>query len=583
MILKEVRINMLKSQHLRTLNTQGDGLRLGTGWSPADLAKPQVLLDSVSGESHPGSYHLDKLVGSVKNALYANGCKPAVYTVTDMCDGIAMFHEGMNYSLLSREVIAMMVEIHAKGAPFDGIVLVSSCDKSIPAHLMALARLNIPGIHLCGGSMLPGPEFQSSEKLYDSGNKARQGEITTNQLLREQVNSCPSCGACQFMGTASTMQIMSEALGLSLPGNALVPSFMNRLEHLAYQAGEQVKYLIEEKLTPRQIITRKAFENAIIVHAAVSGSTNATLHLPAIAHEAGLEITADLIEEIHSKVPVLVSMKTSGKWPTELLWYAGGVPGLMRELSDYLHLDAMTITGKTLGENLANLEKEEFFRVGQGYLKNYGLTPRDVINPVSKPYKKGGGLAILRGNLAAEGSVIKHAAVDPRMHVHTGPARPFDREEDAVEAILCGAIKPGDVVIIRYEGPRGTGMPEMLTATEAIFNNPELVATTALVTDGRFSGATRGPAVGHVSPEAAVGGALALVEEGDLILIDIPGRKLDIVGIAGKKTTPDEIENVLEERRKKWQGPPEKHKGVLGLYQSIAVSSIKGAYLNWDK
>ncbi|MDW7673584.1 MAG: dihydroxy-acid dehydratase [Bacillota bacterium] len=573
----------MKSQFLRKVNTQGDGLRLGTGWSPADLGKPQVLVESVFGESHPGSYHLDKLVNAAVKSLYSNGCKPASYTTTDICDGIAMAHDGMNYSLTSREIIAMMVEIHALSAPFDGTIMISSCDKSIPAHLKALARLNMPGIHICGGSMTPGPDYLSSEALYGLGDKEKRGEITSEQLLTEQINSCPSCGACQFMGTASTMQVMSEALGLSLPGNALMPAYMNRLEHLASLAGQQVKELMDANITPKEILTRKAFENAIIIHAAISGSTNATLHLPAIAHEVDLEITADLFEEIHSKIPVLVSLKTSGKWPTELLWYAGGVPALMKELKDYLHLDALTVTGKTVGENLEQLEREGYFEVGKGYLRNYGLKTEDVITPLANPYKKGGGLAVLYGNLAPEGAVVKHAAVDPKMHVHTGPARPFDSEEAAVEAIISGIIKPGDVIIIRYEGPQGAGMPEMLRTTEAIYTNPELVATTALVTDGRFSGASRGPCIGHVSPEAAVGGPLAFIENGDLIEIDIPNRKLAVVGVNGAPTAAEELTAIIESRKANWQQPHKDSKGVLGLFQSLAVSPIKGAYLKWDK
>ncbi len=568
---------------MRVLNAQGDALRLGTGWTLKDLDKPQVLIDSVFGESHPGSYHLDKLVDLARVSLYTNGCKPGVYTVTDMCDGIAMGYEGMSYSLLSREMIAMMVEVHATSSPFDGIVLVSSCDKSIPAHLKALGRLDMPGIHISGGAMLPGPNFQSSEKMYDLGEKRNRGEFKTEDLLVEQVNSCPSCGACQFMGTASTMQLMSESLGMSLPGNAIMPTGINRLEHLSYDAGARVAEMIKEGLTPSKIMTKKAFENAIMIHAAVSGSTNATLHLPAIAHELGLDVPVDLFEEIHEKIPVLVNMKTSGKWPTQLLWFAGGVPALMREISDYLHMDALTVTGKTVGENLDELEKSGYFKTAEGYLNNYGVGYRDIINPVSKPYKKGGGMAVLYGNLAPEGSVVKHAAVDPAMYDHTGPAKTFDCGEDAFEAIYSGQIKPGDVVIIRYEGPRGHGMPEMLKPTEGIYNNPELVSTVALITDGRFSGATRGPAIGHVSPEAAAGGPIGLVEDGDLIHVDIHNRKINIVGINGKPCSEEEIQNVLAERKKGWKKPEKDRKGALGLFQTLAVSPIKGAYLEWDE
>jgi len=567
------------SQDMRIQNAQGDALRLGTGWSPEDLSKPQILIDSTYGDSHPGSYHLNKLVDAAKFSAYASGCKPAVYAVTDMCDGIAMGEVSMRYSLVSREIIAMMTEIHAMAAPFDGVVLISSCDKSIPAHLISLARLNKPGIHICGGSMLPGPNNQSSEKMYYTGELHNQGKVSAKELLLEQINSCPSCGACQFMGTASTMQIMSEALGMSLPGGAIMPATMNRIEHMAYTAGGHVKQLIETNLLPSQILTRKAFENAIMVHAAVSGSTNAMLHLPAIAHAANLEITMDLFEEIHGKIPVLTSMKTSGKWPTQLLWFAGGVPAIMREISDYLHLDALTVTGKTVGENLAQLEEDGFFKTAEGYLNNYGVSYRDVIQSVDKPYKASGGTAVLYGNLAEKGCVVKHAAVDPNMHQHTGPAKTFDSGDNASDAIYAGKVKPGDVVVIRYEGPRGNGMPEMLKPTEAIYNLPELVSTVALVTDGRFSGATRGPAIGHVSPEAASGGTIGLVEDNDLIEIDIPNRKINIVGINGELKSREKVEEVLEDRRKHFVPRENKNKGALRLFQELAVDATQGAFL----
>lgn len=571
------------SQKMRIENAQGDALRLGTGWSPEDLAKPQVLVDSTYGDSHPGSYHLNRLVETVKNSLYSNGCKPAVYTVTDMCDGIAMGESSMRYSLVSREVISMMTEIHALAAPFDGVILISSCDKSIPAHLISLARLNKPGIHICGGSMLPGPNNQSSEKMYYYGELRNQGKVSDQELLLEQINSCPSCGACQFMGTASTMQIMSEALGMSLPGGAIMPAAINRLEHLAFAAGGVESQLIKSNLLPSEILTRKAFENAVMVHAAISGSTNAMLHLPAIAQAANVEISMDLFDEIHGKIPVLTSMKTSGKWPTQILWFAGGVPAIMREISSFLHLDALTVTGKTVGENLDQLEKDGFFKTAEGYLNNYGVTYRDVIHSVEKPYKSSGGTAVLYGNLAEKGCVVKKAAVDPKMYKHVGPARTFESGDKASEAIYNGEIIPGDVVVIRYEGPRGNGMPEMLKPTEAIYNQPELVSTVALVTDGRFSGATRGPAIGHVSPEAMAGGAIGLVEDNDLIEIDIPGRKINIVGINGEHKTPEEVDIVLAERRKSYVPRENNNKGVLRIFQELAGDASQGACMMRNK
>ncbi|KKM09787.1 dihydroxy-acid dehydratase [Clostridiales bacterium PH28_bin88] len=571
---------MLRSQKLREVNAQGDSLRLGTGWNIQDLAKPQVLVESVFGDSHPGSYHLDRLAEAAKIGVYEKGGKPGVFTVTDMCDGIAMAHDGMNYSLVSREIIAAMVEIHAMASPYDAMVLISSCDKSIPAHLIALARTDMPGLHVCGGSMMPGPGYMSSEKLYECGNQVLKGEMSQEDLLYHQNHACPTCGACQFMGTASTMQVMSEALGMSLPGNALMPAVTNKITQTANRAGRQAMELLERGIRPSHILTREAFENAIMVHAAVSGSTNATLHLPAIARELGISLDPKVFDEIHRKIPVLVSLKTSGKWPTELLWYAGGVPAVMMEIRDFLHLDALTVTGKTVGENLADLEARGFFRETTSFLVNFGLTRGDIIHSVDKPYRPGGGLAVLTGSLAPEGAVVKHAAVDPKMHRYVGPARPFNSEEEAVAAILDGRVKPGDVVIIRYEGPQGAGMPEMLKTTEAIYTNPGLVATTALVTDGRFSGASRGPCIGHVSPEAAAGGPIALVEEGDLISIDIPNRSLEVVGVAGENKSPAEVAAVLGERRARWQRPQDKApKGILGLFSRLAASPMKGAYM----
>lgn len=571
------------SQKMRKINGQGDALRMGTGWTPNDLHKPQIIIDSVYGDSHPGSYHLNKLVDCAKNALYSAGCKPAVYTVTDMCDGVAQGSKSMCYSLVSRELIAMMTETHAMAAPFDGIVLVSSCDKSVPAHLIALARLDKPGIHICGGSMLPGPKFLSSEIMHHYVVLRNRGEMTTEELIRQQANSCPSCGACQFMGTASTMQIMSEALGMSLPGTAIMPASTTHIEHAAFNAGLQVAKLVENNITPSKILTQKAFENAIMVHAAISGSTNATLHLPAIAHELGIEIKMDLFEKIHSEIPVLVSMKTSGKWPTQLLWFAGGVPAIMREIKDYLHLDALTVTGETVGENLDRLEREGYFKTAEDYLKNYGATYRDVIHSIDKPYKAKGGTAVLYGNLAPKGCIVKHAAVDEKIHVHTGPAKTFVGDQNTCDAVYNGEIKPGDVVVIRYEGPRGNGMPEMFKTTEAIYNNPDLVSSVVLVTDGRFSGATRGPAIGYVSPEAQVGGPIALIEDGDLIHVDIPNRIIKIIGINGKEMTDEEIDKVLEARKLNWKPRENNNKGALRMFQELAADACHGAYLDYNR
>lgn len=569
----------MRSQELRKVNAQGDGLRLGTNWMVDELEKPQILIESAHGDSHPGSVHLNKLSDMVSRGVYVSQGKPGLHTVTDICDGIAMAHDGMNYSLLSREIMAAMVEVHVRSGIWDGVVTISSCDKSIPAHLKAMARLDMPAIHVPGGAMASGPRHISSEILYGYGDRVAKGVMTEDELINYQNEVCPSCGACQFMGTASTMQIMSEALGMALPGSALLPAHMMRVGQFAYEAGKRVLDLVGKNIIPSKILTLETFENAIMVHAAISGSTNAMIHLPAIAHELGIDLTPGLFDEIHRRIPVLVSLKTSGKWPTEVFRHAGGVPAVMKEISGFLNLDVLTVTGKTLGDNLADLDRIGYFEKADGYLSNYGLEKKDIIHTVDDPCNPGGGVAVLVGNLAPEGAVVKHSAVDPDMHRHVGKARPFDSEEECVDAILNGKIKPGDILIIRYEGPRGSGMPEMLRTTEAIYTNPDLVSTTALITDGRFSGATRGPAVGHVSPEAAVGGPIALIEEDDLISIDIPNRHLEIVGVNGVEKKSEEIENTLLRRKQKWVPKVDEHRGVLGLFSRLVTSPMKGAYI----
>jgi dihydroxy-acid dehydratase len=570
---------MFRSQICRRLSPETDPIRLGSGWTLSDLGKMQVLIDSTYGDSHPGSVHLDKLVRAAANGIYENGGKPAVYTITDICDGVATGHEGMNYSLPSRDIIAAMVEIHAICGGFDALITVSGCDKAVPGHLMAQARLNIPGVHICGGSMMPGPGFLSAEKLYQYQREIKAGNFNNREIVYYQNHACPTCGSCQYMGTASTMQVMSEALGMSLPGTALMPAYSKLITQKANEhAAALVKIVRQGGPKPQDIMTKEAFVNAIVMQAAIAGSSNAVLHLPAIAHELGIDLPLQLFDDIHTRVPVLVSLKTFGRWPTQYLWFAGGVPALMRELRDYLHLDALTITGRTLGENLKDLEEKGFFDETASYLAAMGLKPTDIISSLNKPISRGG-LAVLWGNLAPEGAVVKKAAVAEEMYYHVGPARPFDNEEDAVEAILTGMIVPGDVVIIRYKGPRGSGMPEMLKATEAIYNVPELVTSTALVTDGRFSGATRGPAIGHVAPEAVVGGPIALVKENDLIRIDIPQRRLEIIGVGGREEPPEVIEKTLIQRYKTWRNPLPPAKGVLGMFRSMASSPAKGGGL----
>lgn len=576
-IIKKTKSYLAKIQGIKAVSPEVEPLLYGAGWMIEDFKKPQILVESVYGGSHSGSKHLNDLAEMISVGIYTSGGKPALFYVSDICDGIATGHDGMNYSLVSREIISAMVEIHTSVFPADGLVLLSTCDKAIPAHLMTMARLGIPAIHVPGGSMDPGPDFLSPEKCYECLDLVNEEKMTEEEQRYYQVHACPTNGACQYMGTASTMQCLSEALGLSLPGNALVPANSNMAKRYANRAGKQIMDLVQRGINPRHILTREAFENAIAVHSAIGGSTNALIHLPAIANQLGVKLDPDIFNTINEKVPVLVDIKTSGRWPSQFLWYAGGIPAVMREIKDFLHLDCMSITGKTLGENLNEFEKENFFERRQFYLHNFNLKFNDVIRPIEDPLHPGGGMRVLRGNLAPDGAVIKHSACAKKMFVHTGPARVFNSEEDAVESILTKRIKPGDVIIIRYEGPKGAGMPEMLRTTEAIYTNPALVDTTALVTDGRFSGATRGPAIGHISPEAAEGGPIALVEEGDMIKIDVPNKRIDIIGISFKEKTEKYIEKVLQKRKKLWINPLNPKKGVLKIFEKLASSPMNGA------
>ncbi len=570
---------VLRSQQIRLINRQGDALRLGMGWSVNDLGKPQILVESTAGDAHPSTTHLGGVVEQVKIGVYQLGGKPAVFTATDVCDGQAQAHEGMSYSLVSRDVLAAMLEIHALAHPHDGVVAISSCDKAVPGHLIGLARVNLPAIHVPGGTQLNAPDGITSDYMYPMGDKHDQGEISEEELLAAQKNASPSCGACQFMGTASTNQVISEALGMALPGSALIPAVLTAHQRMSHQSGQQIMKLVEMNLTPDKILTRKAFENAMMLHAAVRGSTNLLLHLPAIAREVDIEVRPEDFDEIGRRVPVLTNIKTAGPHPAEYLWYAGGVPALMLELMDFLHLDVMTVTGKTLGENLEEIKKSTFFWETRSFLKNYGLKWRDLIKTVQEPVVAGGHVAVLRGNLAPEGAVIKHGAVSPEMQQHTGPAVVFEREEEAIRGVLGGQVKPGNIMVIRNEGPRASGMPEMYFCTAIVASRPELSNSVAIITDGRYSGATKGPCIGHVTPEAFLGGPIALVHNGDLIRMDVAGRSLNIVGFEGREESAEEVERVLAERRSRWTQPVNIHKkGILAAYSRMAAGPMQGAY-----
>lgn len=581
----------LISQEMRKLAPELDPLRIVTGWTPEELSKPQIFIESTFGDSHPGSGHLDKLVNRVRMGVAKAGGHGARYFVTDMCDGESQGTDGINYSLASREMIANMIEIQANATPFDAGVYLASCDKGLPGNLMGLCRVNIPSIVVSGGTMNAGPEMLTLEQLGMYSAQYERGEIDEDKLNWAKQNACPSCGACSFIGTASTMQIMAEALGLSLPGSALMPATSPDLLDYAQKAGERaVEMAHEEGMRPSDIVTMDSFENAILVHAAISGSTNSLLHIPAIAHELGIEITGDTFDRLHRNARYLLDIRPAGKWPAEVFYYAGGVPAIMEEIKDHLHLDAMTITGKTVGENLEELKKDGFYERCEKWLEdfnkryNVNVTRSDIIRPYDNPIGTDGSIAVLKGNLAPEGAVIKHTACPKEMFKATLRARPFDSEEECLDAVLNHKVQKGDAVFIRYEGPKGSGMPEMFYTSEAISSDKELGRSIALITDGRFSGASTGPVIGHVSPEAATGGPIALVEENDLIEVDVMGRKLNIVGINGEHKTPEEVAAVLEERKKNWKPRPMKYKsGTLRLFAAHATSPMKGAYMDFDQ
>lgn len=592
----------LYSQKIRKLAPENDPLKIGMGWTVEDLSKPQILVESTFGDSHPGSAHLNQFVDEGMRAIGEAGGRGARYFVTDMCDGISQGHDGINYSLAHRDMMAHMMEVHGNSIGFDGGMFLASCDKSMPAVLMGIGRLkDMSAIVVTGGVMeahhLPEAyveqdpacainELLTLEQIGKFDAQEKRGEISNEQLDYYKQHACPSCGACSFMGTASTMQIMAESLGLMLPGTALMPATAPELKQAAYDAGKQLMKLVEQGITAKDIVTMKSFENAIMVHAAIGGSTNATMHIPAIAHEFGFEIDADTFDRMHRGAHYLLNIRPSGDWPAQYFYYAGGVPRVMEEIKDMLHLDVMTVTGKTLGENLEDLKKNGFYEHCDAILKEKGrllgreIKRTEIIHDFADAKGTNGSIAILKGNLAPEGCVIKHTACPKEMFRATLKAKPFDSEEECIDAVLGGKVQPGDAIFIRYEGPKGSGMPEMFYTGEAICSDPALAASVALITDGRFSGASRGPVIGHVSPEAAAGGPIALVEEGDLIHIDVEKRQLAIVGIRGRELPPEEVEKVLAERRAAWQPKPAKYtRGVLKIFSEHAVSPMKGGYM----
>jgi len=546
---------------------------------------------SNAGQSHTGSFHLDGLVEQALIGVREAGGTPFKYTITDVCDGISQGHDGMNYVLASREYIASMIEIYVQTHRFDGAVIVSGCDKSLPAAMLAAARLkdDIPVVILPGGSSDIGPNYLMSGAIGPTSAQVVSGILPKEELAFAQRHAIPCMGTCQFMGTASTMQVMAESLGLAPPTSALTPANSYYILQSARKAGNLVVKLVSEGLKSRDIFNEGAFKNAVVVHQATGGSTNALLHLPAIAQAAGIKFDASLFDILGQKVPYLTNIHTAGEYSSRQFWYAGGVPRILSILKDLNQLDlgALTVSMKTVGANLEEVLSSEFFKTGEGYLSNYTtidgsrrLTREDVVRNPDDARNTYGSVAILKGNLAPAGSVFKYSACDPAMYEHKGKAVVFDREEDAYQAVTRQEIEEGSVVFVRYEGPRGSGMPELYYTAAAIVGLEKYRKSIALVTDGRFSGATAGPVIGHASPEAFSGGPIALVENEDLVEISLKGRAINIVGVNGEVKSPKEIGTIIEERKARWQPrAPRYTTGALGIYCQLATSGMEGAYM----
>ena len=530
------------------------------GFTDEEIRRPLIGVVSSHNEIIPGHMNLDKIAEAVKAGVSAAGGTPIMFPAIAVCDGIAMGHIGMKYSLVTRDLIADSTEAMAIAHQFDGLVMIPNCDKNVPGLLMAAARLNIPTIFVSGGPMLAGHLKNGKRSclshMFEAVGAYYAGTLDEEGVRDYEENACPSCGSCSGMYTANSMNCLTEAIGMALPGNGTIPAPYSARIRLAKHAGMKIMELVEKNIRPRDIMTPAAFHNAETVDMALGCSTNTMLHLPAIAHEAGVEINLDTANTISAGTPNLCHLAPAGDTFMEDLDLAGGVYAVMKELTkkDLLDLSVMTVTGKTMKENLEGVKN---------------LNP-EIIRPIEDPYSTSGGIAVLRGNLAQDGCVVKQSAVAQEMMVHEGPARVFDSEEDAISAIYARQINPGDVVVIRYEGPKGgPGMREMLNPTSAIVGMG-LGSSVALITDGRFSGATRGASIGHVSPEAAAGGTIALVQDGDLIAIDIPNCKIELKG----------SDEELAVRRANWVCPEPKVKtGYLARYAKLVSSADKGAIL----
>jgi dihydroxy-acid dehydratase len=582
----------LRSDSIRRNAPEALPLYLSGAITEEDFDKPLILVHSTFGQSHSGSYHLDRLVKQATLGIHEAGGAAFNFTTTDLCDGIATGHDGMNYILPSREYIAGLIEAYVQGHAFDGAVLVTSCDKAMPAALIAVARLKgeIPAVIVPGGSGGIGSCYLLSGDIAKSFARVEAGMEPTSELLHVQRHSLPCEGACQYMGTASTMQVMAESLGLAPPTSALAPANERYVLAAARQAGLLVMDLHRRNIKTGDILSEASLRNAVVVHQATGGSTNALLHLPAIAAAAGLEFDARWFDEWGQKTPYLTNLHTAGDYASRQFWYAGGVQRVIALLAEsgLLEMNALTVTGKTLQQNMEDVKASDFFRAGEGYLCNYATRDRsrslertDVIRDVDDPSNTFGSVAILTGNLAPEGAVFKYSACDPAMYEHQGRAVVFESEEDCFAAVTGLRVDPGDVLIVRNEGPASCGMPELFNTSSAIVAIPQYRSSIALITDGRFSGATEGPVIGHVSPEAAAGGPIATIETGDTVEISLSRRSLNIVAVRDGFATAGDVARILMQRQATWRKPPRRYtSGILGAYTRLATSPMKGAYMD---
>jgi dihydroxy-acid dehydratase len=528
------------------------------GYSDADLEKPIIGIANAWSTTVPGHYNLRQVAEAVKEGIREAGGTPVEFGVIGACDGIAEGHEGMRYILPTRDIIANSIELMVQAHQYDGIVLLGSCDKIVPGMLMAAARLDLPAIFVNGGPMLGGPFIHGRKadttSIIEGVGKLKKGEISEDELIKMEDICAPTCGSCSFLGTANTMCCIAEAMGMSLTGSAMIPAVYNDRLKAAQESGKTVVNLVNKSITTRQIITKESIENAVRLNSAIGGSTNAALHIPAIAYEAKIDFNMDIFDNFSRTTPLIAKMNPAASSNVIDFYEAGGVPVVLQEIRSLINTNALTVTGKTIGDNI----------------ENYKSPNNEVVKTLAEPFSTAGGLAVLYGSLAPNSAVTKPAAINPKMLSFKGPARVFDSEDEANTAILNNEVKPGEVVVIRYEGPKGgPGMPEMFKAMKLLYGLG-LADKVALVTDGRFSGTNNGCFVGHISPEAQEGGPIALVKDGDLIDLNIPERKLDLL------VSPEE----LEQRKKEWQPPkPRVTEGYLYVYSKLAESADKGAII----